>query len=415
MARLYLPASRLFEDGPSIVETNSMAMLNIVRRNLWLLVAAALLALAARPARALPAFAAQTGQPCQTCHVGGFGPQLTAYGRNFKLGGYTQRAKGFTVPISVVATEYKKRTLKEQDPAPAGFHRNDNVAFDQGSIFFAGGLGSHLGAFIQTTYSGIAKAWTWDNLDVRATATAKVKGADVVLGASLNNNPTVQDSWNTLPAWGFPFTTSALAPTPGTAPLLSGALAQHALGLTAYAWIANSLYVEGGAYGSPDARTLTRLGVNPAAPGDIAGLAPYGRVAVQRSIAGGVAELGAFAFRAGIHPGLDRTTGSVDRFTDVGFDASFQKTVGKGDTVTFDGRYTHEAQNLAASCALILAAPPCARNDLTDLRAAVSYYWRGKYGATLSGFDTFGSANPAIYTANRTFQPDSAGAMVQLD
>ena len=39
----------------------------------------------AAPAQALPAFATQTGQPCQACHVGGLGPQLTPFGRNFKI------------------------------------------------------------------------------------------------------------------------------------------------------------------------------------------------------------------------------------------------------------------------------------------------------------------------------------------
>ena len=35
----------------------------------------------------MPDLAAQTGQPCTMCHVGGFGPQL---GRAFDVGGYTQ-------------------------------------------------------------------------------------------------------------------------------------------------------------------------------------------------------------------------------------------------------------------------------------------------------------------------------------
>src|SRR5579871_5912708 len=37
---------------------------------------------------ALPSFAVQTGQPCATCHIGAFGPQLTPQGRDFKLHGY---------------------------------------------------------------------------------------------------------------------------------------------------------------------------------------------------------------------------------------------------------------------------------------------------------------------------------------
>src|SRR6201987_1339043 len=39
------------------------------------------------PARALPSFARQTGQPCGTCHTDF--PALTPFGRRFKLLGYT--------------------------------------------------------------------------------------------------------------------------------------------------------------------------------------------------------------------------------------------------------------------------------------------------------------------------------------
>ena len=42
-----------------------------------------------RPAKAVPSFAAQTGQPCTACHIGAFGPQLPPVGRAFKIGGYT--------------------------------------------------------------------------------------------------------------------------------------------------------------------------------------------------------------------------------------------------------------------------------------------------------------------------------------
>ena len=43
-----------------------------------------------RTAQAVPSFVEQTGQPCTMCHVGAFGPQLTPFGRAFKIGGYTQ-------------------------------------------------------------------------------------------------------------------------------------------------------------------------------------------------------------------------------------------------------------------------------------------------------------------------------------
>jgi len=49
----------------------------------------ALLLPVARPARAIPPFAAQTGMLCTQCHIGAYGPQLTPFGRPFKIGGYT--------------------------------------------------------------------------------------------------------------------------------------------------------------------------------------------------------------------------------------------------------------------------------------------------------------------------------------
>src|SRR5215471_18955947 len=58
--------------------------------------------LSPRPAEAVPAFAEQTGQPCKACHVGGFGPELTPFGREFKLGGYTLRAHA-SIPLSAMA------------------------------------------------------------------------------------------------------------------------------------------------------------------------------------------------------------------------------------------------------------------------------------------------------------------------
>jgi hypothetical protein len=48
------------------------------------------LGLAVSTAHAVPAFARQTGQNCVACHVSF--PELTPYGRWFKLSGYTIRA-----------------------------------------------------------------------------------------------------------------------------------------------------------------------------------------------------------------------------------------------------------------------------------------------------------------------------------
>src|SRR5262249_38896034 len=157
-----------------------------------------------------------------------------------------------SVPLSAMVEGAYVRTDKTPASPPAAHYApNDNLTLDQASLFFAGGFGPHLGAFVQATYDGVARAFHWDNLDLRATTSTAILGRDVVLGASLNNSPTVQDPWNTLPAWGYPYTTSALSPAPSTSPLLNGALAQTSLGATAYAWIDSTWYLEAGAYGSP--------------------------------------------------------------------------------------------------------------------------------------------------------------------
>src|SRR5206468_4756671 len=83
-------------------------------------------ALTTRPASAVPAFAQQTGQPCKSCHVGGFGPELTPFGREFKLGGYTLRAHA-SIPVAAMAVTSFTHTRENQDPAPEHLRKNDNL------------------------------------------------------------------------------------------------------------------------------------------------------------------------------------------------------------------------------------------------------------------------------------------------
>ncbi len=368
----------------------------------------------ARPAQAVPSFADQTGQPCQACHVGGFGPQLTPFGREFKLGGYTMRAKSWNVPLAAMAIASYTHTKKDQVPAPDHLEPNNNFALDQVSLFVAGGVGKHFGGFVQITHDGVGHQNAWDNVDLRAVTQGRVLGSDAVFGLSLNNSPTTQDVWNTTPAWSFPYTDTAVSGTPGAAPLINGGLAQNAVGLTAYSWIDHKLYLEAGAYTSPRAGTLRWLGADPVSPGDIHGLAPYARVAYQRDFGGGTLELGAIALKAALNPGRDRSTPFTDHYSDVGLDASFQKPDDKGDTFTAQMRLTHESSNLAATCTLALLPAECARTRLTEVRGDVGYSWRGKLGTTLGAFATTGSRNAVVY-GGPALRPDSNGLIAQLD
>lgn len=369
-----------------------------------------------RPAAAVPAFAQQTGRNCAACHVGGFGPELTQFGREFKLGGYTLRMHG-SIPLSAMAIASLTHTAKDQVPPPEHLSRNNNLVLDQASLFVAGGIGDHFGGFAQlVTYDGVGRAWSWDNIDLRAVTNTKMFGEDSVLGLTLNNNPTAQDPWNTLPAWGFPFTDTAVSPTPDAGELIDDPLAGNVIGLTGYAWIAHKFYVEGGGYSSPSRGFLNFVGMDPTDPGSLHGLAPYGRIAYQNDLAGGTFEVGANVLKAAIFPGRDRSSGFTDRYTDWGVDSSWLKALGK-DSLSADLRFEHEQGNLRASCALGLVGDGsdvgCANYHLNELRAAVRYTWHGKVGLTVSPFSITGSRNFNLYGGNGL--PNSNGVMGQVD
>ena len=364
-------------------------------------------------AMAVPSFAVQTGRPCSACHIGGFGPQLTPFGREFKLGGYTLRSATFNLPVSAMAVASFVHTAKDQPgPPPPHYGVNDNLTIDQISVFVAGGLGSHLGAFVQTTYDGVARAFHWDNLDLRAVTTATVGKTSMVLGLSVNNAPTVQDAFNTLAGWGFPYTTSSLAPSAAAAPLV-GSLAQNTLGVTAYAWINSQIYAEIGGYRSPSSSFLIHAGVDPTDPGNIKGVAPYARIAYQKNFGDRNLELGVFGMRARLYPGHDQSLGLTDGYTDLGMDASYQLFAPKKDVFTLNARYTYERQRLDASRALGLSRDD--RANLQDLRVDTSYYWHDKVGLTIGAFDTWGQGDQLLYPGNRTYRPDSSGIVAQLD
>src|SRR5436305_14330305 len=119
---------------------------------LFALSAVAWLPFATAPAQAVPAFAVQTGQPCKQCHIGAFGPQLTPFGRQFKLNGYTLRAgDAFTLPVSAMAIASFVHTQGDQEPPTSHFGPNDNTTLDEAALFLAGGYG-HIGGFSEFTY-----------------------------------------------------------------------------------------------------------------------------------------------------------------------------------------------------------------------------------------------------------------------
>jgi hypothetical protein len=212
-------------------------------------------------------------------------------------------------------------------------------------------------------------------------------------------------------AWGFPYTDSALAPSPAAGTIIGGALAQGVLGVSAYGWWNSKIYTEAGVYWTPGRGFMRAVGVDQSGT-LLADAAPYLRVGYENRGREQNFHVGGFAFFPDLYPGGDRSTGASDHYTDLGIDGTYQFTGLGEDIFQINAVYTHEDQKLNAS-ALLEASDHS--DSLNDFRADVSYYWRNLIGGTVGFFDTWGSTDPILYASNSTFKPDSRGFMLQLD
>jgi hypothetical protein len=375
---------------------------------------AAAIVLSPRAAQAVPAFAQQTGQPCGQCHTGF--PELTPFGRTFKLNGYTQRGGDENaLKLSAMAILGYTRTQAPQVPPPAGFNPNDNFSLEQFSVFFAGAITDNLGAFVQVTYDGIGKAWAWDNVDIRYVNKTQLFGNELVLGVTVHNSPTVQDVWNTTPVWGHPYLGPALAPTPAAATIIEGAFAQQVGGAGIYVWYNNQFYFEVSGYKTLSQGTLQALGVNPFdAPGSISGIAPYARIAWERRWENHSLMVGAFGMIANVAPGWMPGIGT-DRYTDLGLDAQYQY-LGDNGYLTLRASYIHEIQNLDSTFLTGGSLNPV--NTLDSFKASATVIFNkeaNRIGFTVGYFDIAGSDDLTLYAGNASgFSPNSNGWMAEI-
>jgi len=369
-------------------------------------------------AKALPAFARQTGQACEMCHVGAFGPQLKPYGRDFKLYGYTASdgSTGHFPPLAIVAQGSFTRTDKDQ-PTPTAPNTgigtnqgNNNFEFDQVNLFYAGRVTPTIGAFAAVTYDGVADRVHWDYTDIRHAERKTLFGKPIVLGITVNNQPTVQDLWNSTPAWGFPFANSPVAPNPAASTLIDNNLAQLVLGTGVYAMWNRWVFLEFDAYDPLNKDQLTMLGIPTGGLDKYRGLIPYWRAAVQHQFGDHYFEVGAYGISAYSFPGGDESAGMTDRKTDVAFDANYQWAINPSNFLSAHTTYIHENLNLNAS-SIIAGSNPS--DTLNTYRADISYSYKDTYIPSVQYFQTWGSSDAAYWgTANGN--PDNAGYVVEL-
>jgi hypothetical protein len=370
------------------------------------------------PAQAVPSFARQMGVPCQTCHTAF--PELTAFGRWFKLHGYTasnpQRSGIDRLPVAAMAQVSLTRTRDASGASGGSLPDNDAVVLQQLSGFLAGRLGDHAGAFVQVTYDGVEHHASLDLADIRAVWNPNAAGHDLLLGFSANNSPTVQDPWNSLSVWGFPYARSSVAASPAAAVILDSGV--QVAGLTAYAMLDGHWYGGLGLYrrGTPGIARIATLG-NPVET-DVQGAAPYVRLVWQQDQGPASYSLGAVAFAANLYPHAGQRSGATDRFTDVGVDGQMQYALPDA-TLSSHVAYVHEGQRREGSIASGLASR--SRGRLDSLHADISYVLRHRYVASLGFQQLRGTADPLLlpsgdFVAGSAIgSPDSQAFIVEFD
>ncbi len=375
---------------------------------------------------AIPSFARQTNLPCSSCHT--IFPELNTFGRFFKLNGYTLvgvntiEVKDTTdkkddvdfnllkiPPVSLMIQAAYTYKTKEQPGT-----QNNNVSLPQQlSIFFGGEIAPHLGSFIQVTYDDQEAAFGIDNIDLRYANQTELGSENLLYGVTLNNNPTVQDLWNSTPAWGFPYASSSVTASPLTSTLIEGGLAQSVAGMGAYALLNNFLYAEFSIY-----RSAQQGGAHPpdnTSFGLIKTLAPYWRLAFQKQFDDQYVEIGTFGMSTEMYPA--GISGLTDRYNDFGFDLNYERSLGDNQ-LTAHTSFIFEKRNLDAT--FNSNGSLSQSLNLNSFKIVGNYYLQQQFGFTLGYFSITGDGDavlyaPAEFSGSSTGVPDSRGFIVEFN
>jgi hypothetical protein len=406
---MFRPAYNLGEvscqKSESVLQHLKLHVLTLL--GLWML-------LSVSPAQAVPSFAAQTGQSCVACHAGGQFPELTPYGRLFKLTGYTSGERANPLSAMVVA-DY----TATQNPDDPGVKLDKSVILNSISVFLAGKVTDNVGGFAQYTHTlhdtqDASLNWIGhtgaDNFDLRYADRTVDADKDLIWGVTLNNNPSVQDVWNSAPAWSHPYLSPTQAFGLPFSTLVEGALAQQVAGIGAYAYLNQSIYAEVTSYQTAkDAFSFLSYGSNAGNPDHpltyLDGSALYWRVGYTKAWDASNVMVGAFGFDAKVLP-LDGSnmpvfgTGST-HYKDLGLDAQYQYLLSPH---TFTAQIRAVSETIDDATALAYSDGPATMNTLM---AKVGYVYREKYGASLTYRNVSGSTDSTAYASGSSLLPDS--------
>lgn len=379
-------------------------------------------------ASALPSYSRQTKLPCSACHTQF--PELNDFGRAFKMNGYTLRLietivdstragrEDLALSASNVFSAMFLASLTQTRTVRPGTQNANVLMPDQLSVFLSGAITPKMGAFVQVTFDPQSGAFGLDNADVRFATSGTLAGGPMIYGLSLNNNPTAQDLWNSTPVWGFPFSSSSVAPTPAATAIVDGSLGQAVAGLSAYGYWNQTVYGEIGAYRSSPFGVTQPLGSDASATDVIGGVAPYWRLALTKALGSGTVMLGTYGMAAKLYPGGGQPlSGPTNHFTDLALDLQYQRTMGQNG-LTVSGTWIHERRTMDAAVADGGAAS--ASQTLNTLRGRATLHVGRWLGVTAAPFVISGSADTLLYApgavgGSRTGSPNTTGIIGEVD
>ncbi len=400
----------------------------VARRAAAVALGSAALLLGASPASAVPSFARQTRLPCSACHTQF--PELTEMGRNFKLNGYTLRSiDAIEVADSlghqqlllnlpaILSVMFQASATTTAHSMPGA--KNFSVFLpDQLSVFMAGEISPRIGAFVQVTMDPQSGQLGIDNTELRYATQASLFHQSATIGLSLNNNPAISDLWNTTPVWGFPFASSAIGPTPAATTAIDGMLAQRVAGLTAFAYVNNTVYAEFGGYRASPIGAKQPLSADSNVTGVVRGVAPYWRVALTKGWGNNLLMVGTYGLAERQYPGGGAPlAGLTDGFVDLAADAQLQRMMGD-NSLTVGATWIYEKQHLDATFAA--GGSAAASHQLNTVRGRVTYHYGQRYAFTLAPFATIGEKDTTLYapapvTGSASGSPNSNGAIAEVD
>ncbi len=390
---------------------------------LW--IGAMSLGLSSAPAYAIPSFARQTGLPCSTCHT--VFPELTVFGRQFKLQGYTlgnqldDKPFPYSLPLAVglqVGNTGVADTAKGADP-DADFEQASQTIVQQAAFYYGGRIVGPIGAMAQYNWDGIEKHWGAEMVDIRAFDRTTAFGKDLIYGVSLANSPAMQDLWATTPMWSFPHLEMA-GIMPMQTSLFDMALDNQVGVVTLYGYYDSQYYGALGLMGNGKRGIFAALNLGDEQEIALQGTSPHLRLAWEKDWDGHSLMVGLHALRARVFPDPETTVGPIDTYSDLALDSQYQ--AGAGDHMYSVHLFVdREKRNWDASYPMGMASNPS--DSLKTVKASVHYWYRRMVGGGVGLFDYQGDSDMLKYgmggmpsaMGNASGSPDTRGWIVEAN